>query len=181
MSGFNIYLELPQYLAQWYAYTCREHHFMYDDICPDGPVDPMNPVEPIKDSYESKVLHQNLRKQPNAIPEPVPEKATLALAIPYYKDKDPRTYNYLGKHARSLVEDALHESFDIAMWEELHLFRVILKRQDHMIWAFMENHGIECNETNWLAIAKRYQRLRNNYKAEKARQKRKNAKKSQNS
>lgn len=165
------------YLAQWYAYTCREHHFIHEDICPDEPYDPMNPVEPIKDSYESKVLKRNLRKQPNAIPEPVPQDATLALAIPYFKDKDPRTYNYLGKQAKEELISAITEAFDIAMWEELHLFRVILKQRDHTIWAFMENHGIECNETNWCAIAKRYQRLRDRYKAEKCRKSKKNAKK----
>lgn len=163
MSGFCVYLCLPEYLAQWYAYTCHEHHFIMEDVCPANPYDPMIPVEPIKGSYESKVLQKNLRKQPTAVPEPRPEGATLALAIPYYKDKNPHTYNYLGKHARKELEDAIRNAFDVCLWEELHLFKVRLTRQDQTIYTFMENHGIADTETNWLAISKRYKRMRDVY------------------
>jgi len=40
-----------------------------------------------------------------------------------------------------------------------------MKRTDELIYAFMEKNGIDMTETNWNAIAKRYQRKRNSYKA----------------
>ena len=70
------------------------------------------------------------------------------------------------------AQDAILEAFDICMWKELHTFKVVLKRQDHNIWAFMERHGISCDEANWNAIAKRYQRKRDIVYKENSRKKR---------
>ncbi|MCQ2345718.1 MAG: hypothetical protein MJZ82_03005 [Paludibacteraceae bacterium] len=174
MSAFCIYLNLPTYLAQWYAYECRAHHFIEEDICPKDPYVPLNPVEPIRNSQESRILEQFLQKQPSAVPEPVPEDATIAIAIPYYRDKDPRTYNYLGAHAKLLLAKAISERFKREMWDELHCFLSYLhqrERKDELIYCFMENHGIELTETNWLAIDKIYQRARDVYRTTKSRKK----------
>ena len=160
MSAICVYLSLPPYLAQWYAHTCRKQRHREDDICPNQPIPLLTPVEPIRGSYESQVLHRVLQKQPSDVPEPIPADATLALAIPSYSDRDPRVFNYIGTHAKLELQNAILESFDICLWQELHTFRVRLNRQDHAIWAFMEKHGISCDEPNWNAIAKRYQRKR---------------------
>ena len=169
MSAFRIYLTLPPYLAEWYAHSCREHKFAESGYCPTEPIAPLTPVEPIKGSYESLVLKQCLTKQPSPIPEPIPEDANLAIAIPEYKEKKPQFYNYLSKSAKSQLAKAIAESFRIQLWEELHQFRVRLDRQDETIFSFMERHGISCNETNWNAIAKIYQRCRHTYDVKKIR------------
>ena len=171
MSAFCVYLSLPSYLAQWYAHTCRKQQHREDDVCPNTPIAPLTPVVAPRGSYEMLVLHRVLQKQPNPVPDPIPADATLALAIPSFADRDPRIFNYIGPNAKLELENAILEAFDICMWKELHTFRVVLRRQDYAIWSFMEKHGIECNETNWLAIAKRYQRKRNIYYIEKSRQK----------
>lgn len=167
-----IYLELPDYLAQWYAYQCREHHFVDDDICPIDPYRTLTPVDPIKGSQECLILKRFLKKQPTAIPEPIPEKANLAIAIPYFQERDPRVYNYLGPHAKAKLGKTIAESFRICLWDEIHQFAAWTRRQDETIFCFMENHGIACNETNWNAIAKVYQRMRNVYNVQKSRKKR---------
>ena len=169
MSAFCIYLTLPPYLAEWYAHTCRQHKYALADYCPTEPIAPLTPVELIRGSYESLVLQQWLTKQPNPTPEPIPEDANLAIEIPYFKDKDPRYYNYLTKTAKSHLAKAIANSFRIQLWEELHLFDVKLNRQDEAIFCFMEKHGISCNDTNWNAIAKIYQRCRGTYNVEKFR------------
>ena len=169
MSAFCIYLSLPPYLAEWYAHTCREHKFATSDYCPTDPITPLTPVEPIRGSYESLVLQQWLTKQPAAIPEPIPEDANLAIEIPYFKDKDPRTYNYLTKTAKTHLAKAIANAFRIQLWEELHQFDVKLNRQDETIYIFMENHGLSINDTNWNAIAKIYQRCRAVYSVKKFR------------
>lgn len=168
MSAFCIYLTLPPYLAEWYAHNCREHKFVQYDFCPSEPITPLTPVEPIRGSYESMVLQHWLMKQPTAIPEPIPEDANLAIEIPYFKDKDPRYYNYLTKTAKQHLAKAIANSFRIQLWEELHQFDVKLNRQDETIYIFMENHGISCTDTNWNAIAKIYQRCRHLYNAKKS-------------
>ena len=62
MSAICVYLSLPPYLAQWYAHTCRKVHHREDDICPNQPIPLLTPVEPIRGSYESQVLHRVLQK-----------------------------------------------------------------------------------------------------------------------
>ena len=57
----------------------------------------------------------------------------------------------------------IRNRFDRELWNDLHNFGRIGKRQDELIYAWMEKHGIEMTETNWNAIAKRYQRQRNIY------------------
>lgn len=169
MSAFCIYLTLPPYLAQWYAHTCREHKFINSDFCPTEPITPLTPVEPIRGSHEYLVLQRWLMKQPSPVPEPIPEDANLAIQIPYFRDKDPRTYNYLTKTAKAHLAKSIAQAFRIQLWEELHQFDVRINRQDETIFCFMENHGIACEESNWNAIAKIYQRCRNVYNVKKMR------------
>ena len=133
MSAICVYLSLPPYLAQWYAHTCRKAHHREDDVCPNQPIAPLTPVEMVRGSYESQVLHRVLQKQPEDTPPPIPADATLALAIPYYNDRDPRVFNYIGPHAKLELQNAILESFDICLWQELHNFKVRLTRQDQAI------------------------------------------------
>lgn len=172
MSAFCVYLCLPPYLAQWFAHMCRRHHFQEEEICPNQPIDLLTPVEPIRGSHVWDYLHQSLQKQPTDIPEPMPKGATLALAIPYYQDRDPRTYNYINAHSRMYLEDQIQRDFDVCLWKELNTVRVILRRQDHAIWAFMARYGISCDGSNWDSIAKRFQRKRDLFYKEKSLKKR---------
>ena len=65
--------------------------------------------------------------------------------------------------ALALLLNIIRNRFDIQLWEELHHFGKIGKRQDELIYAWMEKHRIDPTEKNWNAIAKRYQRQRNIY------------------
>ena len=48
-------------------------------------------------------------------------------------------------------------------WEYLHDFGKIGRQQKDLIYLFMEQRGIQEDGSCWDAIAKIYQRLRNNY------------------
>lgn len=165
-----LYLVLPNYLAQWYAHECREIEFRDQDIVPSDTYEPLAPVTIPKGSQESRILQLFLRKKPERYVKE-PENANIAIVIPYFYGKDPTYYNYLGKHGREKLTDAIRTRFQVKVWEELHTFKNALSRQDNAIFAFMEAHGIECNETNWNAIAKIYQRQRQAYYAQKNRKK----------
>lgn len=81
------------------------------------------------------------------------------------KHKPPETFFYLPKAAEDLLVSCIRNRFDIDMWTSLSRFVSVMKRTDELIYAFMEKNGIDMTETNWNAIAKRYQRKRNSYKA----------------
>lgn len=163
-----LYLTLPAYLAQWYAHECREIEYRDQDIVPSEPFKPLEPVNVPRGSQESRILQCFLRKRP-ALAMKEPEDANIAIIIPYYHGKDPMYYNYLGKFGREKLTEAIRNRFQVQLWEELHTFKNALSRQNHSIYAFMEAHGIECDETNWNAIAKIYQRQRAAYYVQKTR------------
>ncbi len=175
MNEFHIYLRLAPYLAQWYIYRCAEHAFLNGNATfPNGFVsDGINtPVKPIKNSPESKALQRALSINFAGRPDPIPEGANLCLIIPSYEDKDPRTYNYLGQHGRNHLVKVIRQGFEETLWTELHDARPYLGGMDDLIFQWMETNHIEINETNWCAISKCYQRMRDAYNHRKMRKKR---------
>lgn len=156
MSSVCIYVELDPYLAQWYVHECG------------GEV----PPQPPRGSIESIHLETFLMKTPQGVLPSLPGDRLTAIALPSFRLKDPRVYNYLPRSAMAGFVRILRDRFDLQLWRDLYRFGNIGKRQDDLIYAWMETHGIEPTEANWNAIAKRYQRKRNLYK-----QNRKNRKK----
>jgi len=89
MSQFNIYINVPEYLEQWITNTFG------------------NPVQLIKDSPEMRILNELLVKTPcNKTPD-MGVGSNITIPIPYFKGKDPATYNYIHDSGKS----ALVESF----------------------------------------------------------------------
>ena len=120
------------------------------------------PVNLMRGSVESDMLRLFLENK-NADSSPVIDDRTLAINIPSYKKKDPRTYNYLPPMAKVALHKCIKNRFDVQMWQDLHHFSNLGIQIDDLIYAWMEKHGIELTETNWNAIAKRYQRKRKAY------------------
>lgn len=162
MSQYCIYIALDPYLAQWFVHDCG------------GEV----PCILQKGSVESKVLEVYLQRLPHSV-QPQLEAGTgeIAIAIPAFRHRPAETYNYLPKRATSALLNCIRNRFDVALWNDLHHFGKIGRRQDELIYAWMEKHGIEPTEANWNAIAKRYQRQRDLYLD----RQRKSSKKSQKS
>lgn len=147
MSDLCIYLPLEDYLAQWFV---NEH---------GGE----RPVHLLRGSIESKALETYLEKLPEDIEPEVLAPDKLAVRIPTFRTRPPETYNYLPPRALALLLNIIRNRFDLQLWEELHHFGKIGRRQDELIYAWMEKHRIDPTEKNWNAIAKRYQRQRNIY------------------
>lgn len=147
MSQICLYIPLEDYLAQWFVHE------------QGGEV----PVQLTRGSVESKILEVYLAHRPDG---QLPEKGgegKLAIAIPSFRNRPPEVFNYLSKNALASLVSIIRSRFDVQLWIDLHHFGKISKRQDELIYAWMEKHGIELTETNWNAIAKRYQRQRNVY------------------
>lgn len=146
MSEFCIYIELEDFLAQWFIHE-------------QGGA---SPVKLIKGGLESKILELYLVKRPAYCLPDIPE-GKVAVEIPYFRHKPPQTYNFLPKRAKRLFVSTIRKRFDIDLYSALHHFGRIDRRQDDAIYAWFEAKGIEPTEKNWNAVAKRYQRLRNVY------------------
>lgn len=152
MSQFLLYFKFEPYLAQWFVHEMGG----------------TSPVELPRGSVESDILQLFLDKQPEDMPDERREDANLVIAIPTFKHKDPRTYNYLPPKAVHCLHKCLRSRFDVQLWNDLHLVHPKAKMLKELIEAWMESHGIEFDETNWCAISKRYQRKRELYRKKNA-------------
>lgn len=147
MSDFYIYIKLEPYLKDWF-------------INENGGT---NPLKLKKGSQEHDILKLFLEKSPNDYVPHIKQDNEVAIELPFFKNKDPRTYNYLPARALDALRDTIRTRFTIQLWEDLHNFGSIGKRQDNLIYAWMHKHGIEDTETNWCAISKIYYRKRKVY------------------
>lgn len=147
MKDICIYLDLEDYLAQWFV---NEQ---------GGGV----PVRLSRGSVESKILEVYLVKCPDGVSPQTAGLGLLPVAIPSFRYRPPEVYNYLPQRAMNALLKCIRNRFDVQLWNDIHNFGLITKRQDEIIYAWMEKHGIDMTETNWNAIAKRYQRQRNIY------------------
>lgn len=148
MDRFLIYIELEDYLAQWFVNEMGGNM----------------PVKLLRGSVESKILEVFLTKRPDDVAPDIAGEGKLPVVIPEFRNRPAEVYNHLPKFAVNSLLNVIRSRFDISLWQDLNSFGNIIKnRQDELIYAWMEKHGIELNEKNWNAIAKRYQRQRNIY------------------
>lgn len=148
MSQFTIHIPMDDYLAQWFV---NEQ---------GGKL----PVTLGYGSIESKILEVYLIKLPHDVEPDFGGEGKVPVYIPTFRNRPAEVYNYLPKSAVAAFVDAVRHRFDIALWNDIHPFtKMGVQRIDELIYAFMEKHAIEMNESNWNAIAKRFQRQRKLY------------------
>jgi hypothetical protein len=84
--------------------------------------------------------------------------------IPYFKEADPRVYNYLGKAAKKALLESFDQIVEKSMMCEIGSLENIRRgRISPAIYAWMEKHGIEDNANNWYTVSQKYYRLRKKY------------------
>lgn len=148
MNQVCFYLELDSYLADWFVFQHGGSR----------------PVKLVRGSAESDIVNLYIQTPPKDYVPQRQKSTELAIVIPYFPRKNPMYYNYLSPLALRALTMCIHNRFDVEMWRDLHKFGAITsKSQKDIIYAWMEKNGIETTETNWNAIAKRYQRKRNVY------------------
>lgn len=144
---YYIYLSMPSYLRQWVVHRHGGS----------------SPVTLTRGSVESKLLQRVTVPLPPGTSPLRKGQDDVAIVIPWSKYHDPRTYNHITDTGKRCMVQMFKNAFDIELWEFLHDFGVVGKRQKDLIYLFMEQHGIVEDGTCWDAIAKIYQRLRNIY------------------
>lgn len=155
LKSMLLYLELEDYLAQWFIHDQGGAY----------------PVRLIRGSVESGWLGIYLSVPPPDYRAEPPASGLLAIELPNFRHKDTRSCYWLAPRAAEGLRKIIRTRFDMEMWKELHRFDAIFRRQDDMIYAFLERHDIEATEKNFNAVKKRYQRKRDIYRRIKSRKK----------
>ena len=166
MNDYLIYLSLPAYLAQWYAHECMQIHNRDKAVCPREIYQFPTPVRPVRGSQESDVIQMHLAKQPSDVPAKAPEDATIAIVIPSFTGKPVEYYNYMPKSGLEHLEDTIRTRFKMELFEDIHEARrkTPQARIDLLVNAWMDDHCIENNDTNYNVLLKIYQRRRDVYR-----------------
>lgn len=147
--NYTIFITVEPYLAQWLQHEN------------DGNL----PLQLQRSSVEAKFVEMHLKEQPkDSIPQLKAEDGQLPIALPWFKNVDIRTYNYLPPKACLALKDLFRNRFILQLWNEVHTFEGAHIRIDMRLAAFMEKHGIAYDDTNYNTIHKIYDRLRNSYR-----------------
>lgn len=145
MSQFSVYIQAPDYLAQW-----LRHDFWDPEtgrvVFPRG-------------SAPRAVLYSLLRKAPRDY-RPGDTAGLLPVEVPTFKGLNPSSFNYLPSSGQAALVSTCKKLFRSTLFEELHgLFGHDVQITD-IIYDFMDRHGIERTERNWEAIRQMYARMR---------------------
>ena len=147
----TVNLNLPPYLAQY----CAEKYNAQDNI-----------IDPVKGSPISQFLrvflrHKNTRPQnPKENTPADPYSVTMKIRIPHFPGRDPQYYNYLSPIAESQLRDLIRSIFEVELFSDFTKISNFNIPVNEYIYSWMDAHGIEPEEKNWLAISKRLQLLR---------------------
>ena len=144
MDNFVIYLKVEPYLAQWLTKAFG------------------SPVDLPRDTPECRLIKRFLDKTPLDIRPDTGEGTNLAVLIPWSKEKDPRTYNYLSPRAKALLIESFETVFLNNMWTELGDLDNLNCNLTDVIYAWLEKHGIE--EEQWETIRQKYYRIRKRFR-----------------
>ncbi|MDR1981347.1 MAG: hypothetical protein LBQ39_07000 [Tannerellaceae bacterium] len=123
-----------------------------------------NPVVLERDSPEARIIREYISKTPADVTPDVNADFNLAIRIPFFKEADPRVYNYLGKAAKAALLESFDQLVEKCMMREIGALENIRRGKiAPTIYAFMEKHGIPDDDKNWYTISQKYYRLRKKY------------------
>lgn len=139
---YTINLQVQPYLKEWCenAFGC--------------------PVKLDKDGIESRLLKRFLEKWPISLPEENAEDFNMQVEIPFFKEKDPRIYNYLCPKAKAALIESFETLFLLNMRSEICSLETNCK-QSTLINAWMEKHGIDVKHE--FTIRKKFYRMKKKY------------------
>lgn len=151
MTKNIINISLPKFIAAWLINEAGGY-----------------PVRLAKSSVEFMILEQFSVSDPaldlNIVNDDTEQ--IVSIIVPNFKYKD-NSYRFITDTGRKALEQCIKDRFNIALWKALHKFGNIGKKRKYIILAWMEANGIPDEGSNWDAIEKRYQRLRDSYLSKK--------------
>ncbi len=146
MSQILIYVKLPQYEKEW----C-EHHFG-------------RPCEfPPKTNLNNVIRHFSRIRPEGVLPESQ-QPGELAICLMGSNSKKPEVYNYIGKHGKHAIAEAIDDIFTMQMWEDLSDIGTRSVQLSKLVLDWMEANGISMQGNNYENLRMKYQRIKDAYK-----------------
>ena len=143
---YFLYLKVQPYLAAFLKHT-------YGD-----------PIVLERDSPEARIIREYISKTPTGEVPDMGNDSNLRIRIPFFKEADPRTYNYMGKAAKKTLVESFDQIIEKCMIKEIGSLENCRRGKiSGLIYAWMEKHGIPDDDTNWYTISQKYYRLRKKY------------------
>lgn len=140
MSKFVIYLELKPFIAQWAVY-----HFG-------------NPVEFPPQSVGNARIVAVLRKRPDNTPPETGAAGLTPVAIPYSKQKEPESWNYVTPSGKRFIAEYIEALFKDNLYKEFNEMCDQDSKLQTAAYAWCEMHGISLDYAD--TIRQRFYRER---------------------
>lgn len=140
MNKFVIYVELKPFIAQWAV-----HHYG-------------SPIEFPPQSVGNARIVSVLKKRPqNAAPD-VEREGLTPVSIPYSKQKDPESWNYVTQNGKRFIVQYIDAIFRDNMYAELNQMCQDESKIQTACYAWCEMHGIDIDYAD--TIRQRFYRER---------------------
>jgi hypothetical protein len=147
MSKNTIYLNCPDYLAQW-----LKHEFWSDEE---------QRVKFPRGSAEHVIMQLFICKRRCAVQ---PSTAgLLPVEVPQVPRMNPSVYCDVTEAGKQTIISTAKRRFKKQMWEELHVIMTHDVQITDLIYAYLEKVGIETNRKNWETVRQMYARMRKVY------------------
>jgi hypothetical protein len=140
MSKFVIYVVLKPFIAQWAV-----HHFG-------------SPVEFPPQSVGNARIIAVLRKRPEGIVPDVRPEGSTPVAIPYSKQKDPETWNYVTPSGCRFIAEYIEALFKDNLYSEFKEICSADSKLQTAAYTWCEMHGISIDYAD--TIRQRFYRER---------------------
>lgn len=144
MSDHLIFVKLPAYEREW----CR-HHF--GDPC----------TFPAQSNLNSVIRHFLRLRPKGTVPEQRAEGET-AVCIPYSQSKNPASYNFLSRHGKAAVAEAINDLFTMHMWEGLTGPDCRGVQLSKLMFDWMEANGI--SQDHYENLRQKFTRIKEAYR-----------------
>ncbi len=146
MSQFLIYIKLPAYEREW----C-EHHFGSPCVFPPS-------------TNINSVIRHFTRKRPEGELPVSQQPGELAICLMGSAKKKPEVYNWIGKHGKAAIAEAIDDIFIMQMWEDLTDIGCRSIQLSKLMMDWMENNGISMQGNNYENLRMKFMRLRDAFR-----------------
>ena len=140
MSQFNIYINLKPFIAQW-----ATNHFG-------------NPITFPPQSVGNARIIAVLRKTPRDADPDVEKEGFTPVAIPYSKQKDPSSWNYVTPSGKKFIAEYVEALFQDNLYQEFSEMCGADSKLQTAAYAWCEMHGIDIDYAD--TIRQRFYRER---------------------
>lgn len=146
MSNILIYVKLPLYIREW----C-EHHFG-------------RPCEFPAATNINNVIRHFSRPRPKDMPPETQKEGEMAICLMGSKSKKPEVYNYISKHGKSAIAEAIDDIFVMQMWEDLTDIGCRSVQLSKLVMDWMDANGISMQGNNYENLRMKFQRIKDAYR-----------------